>query len=259
MKIRGLKSMVLAVGIIGLSVALAAAQPTSSGPPAAGPSEQMSQHQMPGQMKAQKMHKRPGMMCPKGQEMGEMKHPPGPGMKPAGKRHSAMGPHRPEMGFIPFMAPLHRWMGALMAQGGPIALTSEQISRLDDLISSHLQSAIRGKAEIRALRVELKRLLRKDSLNMQSVEALLKKISQQELAIEIAGFAMYQRVLEVLTPEQRQTARDLIGKPFPAPWEEMSSPVSPRPTEKTAAHEPSGQSEPEREGGQPWQAQEGFR
>jgi Spy/CpxP family protein refolding chaperone len=253
MKSRGLKSIVPAIGILWMSLTVAAAQPGTSGPPSAGPSEQPSQQQMQGKMKAGKMqmmpmmkhdmHKMmPGMM---GRKMGETKRPAGPGMQ-----HPGMGPHRAGMDFSPFMAPFHRWIGSIMAHRGPIELTPKQINQLDDLISKHLQSAIRGHAEIRALQVELKRILRGDTVDMQSVEAILEKISRQELDLQLEGFRMYRSVLDALTPEQRQKARDLIGNLFPAPWEEMA---------KTASSGLPGDAELEQEEEQPAEGHDGHQ
>jgi Spy/CpxP family protein refolding chaperone len=253
MKVCGLKSIALTIGILVMSFPLAAAQPVTSAPPFAGPSEQTSQQQMQGKMKAGKMqmmpmmkhdmHKMmPGMM---GRKMDEMKRPAGPGMQ-----HPGMGPYRAGMDSGPFMASFHRWIGSLMAQRGPIELTSQQINQLDELVSKHLQSAIRGHAEIRALQVELKRVLRGDTVDMQSVEAILGKISRQELDLQVEGFRMYRSVLDALTPDQRQKARDLIGNPFPAPWEEM--------TEAASSGFP-GKTELEQEEEQPAEGHEGHQ
>jgi Spy/CpxP family protein refolding chaperone len=253
MKSRGLKIIVSAIGILSMFLAPAVAQQVPSGPPTARPSEQASQQQMQGKMKAGKMqmmpmmehdkHKMmPGMM---GQQMGEMKRPAGPGMQ-----HPGMGPHRAGMDFGPFMASFHRWIGSLMAQRGPIELTPQQINQVDDLISKHLQSAIRGHAEIRALQVELKRMLRGDTVDMQSVEAILGKISRQELELQVEGFKMYRSVLDALTSEQKKKARDLIGNPFPAPWEEMT---------KAASSGFPGKTELEQEEEQPTGAHEGHQ
>jgi hypothetical protein len=253
MKSRGLKIIVSAIGILSMFLAPAVAQQVPSGPPSARPSEQAPQQQMQGKMKAGKMqmmpmmehdmHKMmPGMM---GQQMGEMKRPAGPVMQ-----HPGMGPHRAGVEFGPFMASFHRWIGSLMAQSGPIELTFQQINQVDDLISKHLQSAIRGHAEIRALQVELKRMLRGDTVDMQSVEGILGKISRQELDLQVEGFRMYRSVLDALTSEQKQKARDLIGNPFPAPWEEMT---------KAASSGFPGKTELEQEEEQPTGAHEGHQ
>lgn len=221
MKRPGLKSSVAVIGILWISLAAASAQPVPSGPPAPNPSVQAPRQPTPGMMKLGKMpmmrhdmHRMmPEMM---GREMGETRSPAAPRFesRKAGRD------------FGPFTAPFHRWIACLMAQRGLLGLSSGQISELDDLISEHLQSAIRGQAEIRALQVELRRILRQDSVDMQSVEALLGKISKQELELQIEGFRMYRSVLDLLTTEQRQKARDLIGTPFPAPWEEMQRAAS---------------------------------
>jgi Spy/CpxP family protein refolding chaperone len=119
------------------------------------------------------------------------------------------------------MGPLHRWTGMLMAHRQAIGLTPEQLDKLDDLITKHVTYAIRNMAECRINRLDLGRELHKKTIDLKAVEDLLKKITAQELNLQMDGVKLYTQVLDLLTAEQRAKVDEIIGTPFAAPWEEM--------------------------------------
>jgi Spy/CpxP family protein refolding chaperone len=117
------------------------------------------------------------------------------------------------------MRPLHTWIGCLMAYSQEIGLLPDQVKQLDDVITDHLMSFIRKQAEVRALRVQLSHALRARSIDLQSVEAILKEIADQGSQLQMEGVRVYAQILELLTEEQESKAGEMIGTPFAPPWE----------------------------------------
>jgi hypothetical protein len=175
-----------------------------------------------------------GMPCPPRQQMMRgMKHgmmhrgvhhmmgEKGVGMGMPGMRGCRMHERCMGMAAQQIMAPFHRWLGKLTAHRQDIGLTSEQMDKLDAMVTEHLQFAIVKMAESRALQVQLRHLLRQEPLEMPAVENLLKQITEHDFNLQLEGVKLYNQVLQMLTDQQREKATELIGTPFPPPWENM--------------------------------------
>lgn len=133
------------------------------------------------------------------------------------------------------MGPFHEWMRCLMCRQPSLALTSGQKENLDEALTKHLMSAIRARAEARALQLDLKHGLRKQPLDLQAIETLVRKLTEQRFKLLMEGVKLYNEVLGILTADQRAKAEELIGSPFPPSWEEMP----PRPCPKSLLSGPS--------------------
>jgi hypothetical protein len=119
----------------------------------------------------------------------------------------------------------HRWFGALMSRKEEIQLSGEQLNQIDRAMTEHLQSAIRGQAESRALSEGLRYRLRQPQLDLPSVENELRQIMEQEIRMQMEGIGLYRTVHDILTPDQQARVAELIGSPFPPPWRGMVSGV----------------------------------
>jgi len=125
-------------------------------------------------------------------------------------------------GVYALMGPFHRWMGCLISHQACFNLTPDQLERMDDAVTRHLMSVIRNQAEARALQLDLKHALREEKIDLKIIEALVQKLTQQESDMLMEGIRLYTEVLNILTADQRMKVREIIGGPFPPPWEDMA-------------------------------------
>ncbi len=130
---------------------------------------------------------------------------------PHGKKQRAIGAYA-------IMGPFHEWMGCLMTERSILELRPDQMDQMDDLLTRHFMAAVRGRAEARALQMELKHALRKETVDLQAIEPLLRKITDQEFELLKEGIQLYKEVLGILTAGQREKVEEMIGSPFPPPW-----------------------------------------
>ena len=171
--------------------------------------------------------------------------------KEAGINKRAQYHQRGGIGAYALMGPFHEWMRCLMCRQASLDLTSGQKENLDDALTGHLMFAIRTRAEARALQLDLKHELRKQPLDLQAIETLVRKLTEQEFKLLIEGIKLYNEVLGILTVDQRAKVEELIGSPFPPFWEEMP----PRPCPRSLRSGPSksssekGVQEKQRHGG----------
>ena len=103
-----------------------------------------------------------------------------------------------------------------------IGLSDKQMDQIGQAVAEHTKSAIRNRAETRVLRVDLMNLLRNESLDLKSVNVLLKKRAELDVQLQMEGIDIYTKVLQMLDEKQGAMAKDMIGTPFSAPWNEMS-------------------------------------
>jgi hypothetical protein len=158
---------------------------------------------------------------PQQQAGGKMGRMTGGGMM-HGMGRGPMGMGACSGGIHEVMAPFHAWMGRLMKQSKAIGLSDKQMDQIGQAVAEHTKSAIRNRAETRVLRVDLMNLLRNESLDLKSVNVLLKKRAELDVQLQMEGIDIYTKVLQMLDEKQRAMAKDMIGTPFSAPWNEMS-------------------------------------
>jgi len=203
---------------------------------------------------------KPGMMAGGKRKCGMM-HGGKPGMMAGGKckcgmmhgGHGAkvgrMGSGHPGKGLGPrgmrgLMKPFHVWLGRLMVHRDVIGLNPEQLDQIDEATTAHLSAAVRRKAEVRALHIQLKRLLRQVPVDLAAADTLLKESADLKFQLQREGVRLYARVLEILTDPQKAKAADVIGSPFPTPWESMQMSVSPDTEADSDASSPSAEAAP---------------
>lgn len=141
------------------------------------------------------------------------------GMKGKGMMQGQKGMHKGrKMGMGGLMRPFHRWTRQLMAHQQDIGLSESQINQLDKMVTDHLKNAVRQKAEIKAQRMELKYILRNEPIDLQTSQDLLRSISTIQTDMQVEGLQLYNQVLQVFTPEQKEQIDNMIGSPFAPPW-----------------------------------------
>jgi hypothetical protein len=165
-------------------------------------------------------------MMPGGKCMcGMMRGGHGAMMGRMGAGHPGKGPG--PRGMHGLMKPFHVWLGRLMAHRADIGLNPEQLDLIDEATTAHLSAAVRGKAEVRALHIQLKRLLRKTPVDLAAADARLKESADLTYQLQREGVRLYARILEILTDAQKAQAAEVIGSPFPSPWESMQMTAPP--------------------------------
>lgn len=205
------------LSIMGLAVLLftanwAVAQSSHHGPSMASPDGGSKQH---------------GMKCPKGAHMmggghgGMMSGGMDGGKMDCGKKcpMKGGGMHAKGMHGNMLMRAFHGWTNRLMAHAGALGLNGEQIEKIDQLVTGHLAKAIRDQADVKARMVLLRKALRADAIDLDSVEKQLQENHATVQRMQMDGVRLYTQLLDMLTPEQRQKVFDTIGRPFPSPWD----------------------------------------
>jgi hypothetical protein len=134
-----------------------------------------------------------------------------------------------------------------MANAGALGLDSDQVEKIDEMITGHLATAIRDQAEVQAQMVTLRKALRAENIDLKNVEQQLQNIHGKARQLQVDGIRLYTRVLDTLTPGQRDKMRATIGTPFPPPWKKGSHGMTGStgmPMDEPA-DEPDGQDTPE--------------
>ena len=142
--------------------------------------------------------------------------------KEAGINKGAQYHQKGGIGAYALMRPFHQWMAGLMCRQGSLNLTAGQKEDLDNALTGHLKAAIRGRAEARALQIDLKYSLRKEPLDLPSIEKQVQKLTEQEASLMMEGIKLYKEVLGILNAAQRAQVEETIGSPFSPPWKDMS-------------------------------------
>jgi len=89
-------------------------------------------------------------------------------------------------------------------------LNEGQQNTVQTLLRTHAKEHIRLQAEIDSMRVDLRQLLRADTVDLQSVKAALQAIAAKEVDLHMAHFTLLHDIRQVLTPEQQKKFRSLL-------------------------------------------------
>ncbi|MGD9022772.1 MAG: periplasmic heavy metal sensor [Deltaproteobacteria bacterium] len=139
-------------------------------------------------------------MCGKGPCMMSMKGEPGPGH--GGKHPSSAS----------LMKILHRWGRDLFAQSDKLGLTEQQTGEIESILTSHVKAAIRKKADLKVLLIEIQELLVQEDVDLKEVKNKLKAMEALNTELTMEGIETLQKALAVLTPEQQKTVKGLFKK-----------------------------------------------
>jgi Spy/CpxP family protein refolding chaperone len=111
----------------------------------------------------------------------------------------------------------HRGMG-MAGHGGTIQhhlerlaqrleLTEEQRTQMWTLLSTHAKEAIRLKADIETLGLDLRQLLEAEPVNVPQVKQVLQAMAGKEADLRLVHITAMQEIGKALTPEQQQKLR----------------------------------------------------
>jgi hypothetical protein len=225
MKVQLMRTALASVFIVWASTAWSS-EKVASNQPDSGAATEMTSTSDSQKMSSEKggMKQKMHQMMGKGMDKPGKQQMTGPGGK---KKSDIVSPeekkrHRAYGGVYALMGPFHRWMGCLISHQTCFNLTPVQLERMDDAVTRHLMSVTRSQAEARALKLDLKHALRKEKIELNTVEGLVQKLTHQESDMLMEGIKLYTEVLNTLTADQRMKVREIIGGPFPPPWEDMA-------------------------------------
>jgi Spy/CpxP family protein refolding chaperone len=145
-----------------------------------------------------------------GDEDGPMSGMPGPPCGPMGARFGRGGPDGGMPG-PPGEGPGVERLADLLE--GPLALTSQQRSRLEDIRDRQLREDIRSEAEIRIARLDLERMIEGDAPDRAGIGAQIDRIAQMEAKLHKDRVGARLDARAVLTAEQLKKLRSLRGTP----------------------------------------------
>jgi Spy/CpxP family protein refolding chaperone len=108
--------------------------------------------------------------------------------------------------------------GGMMGPGGmmrrhmerlahQLELTDDQRMQVRTLLGNHAKEAIRLRADIGVMAVDLRQFLETDPVDLPKVKQLLQSIAGKEVDLRLAHITLMQEISKLLSPEQRQKFR----------------------------------------------------
>jgi hypothetical protein len=94
-----------------------------------------------------------------------------------------------------------------------LALTPEQVARLDALRTDFAREFIRREADIRVAELDLQTLLAAERLDMPKVEAKIRELATRQADLRIERLRTIDQGRAVLTAEQRTKLQAMLGGP----------------------------------------------
>ena len=88
-----------------------------------------------------------------------------------------------------------------------LELTDDQRMQVRTLFGNHSKEAIRLRADLGVMAVDLRQLLEADPVDLPKVKQLLQSIAGKEVDLRLAHITLMQEISKLLTPEQRQKFR----------------------------------------------------
>ena len=91
-----------------------------------------------------------------------------------------------------------------------LGLDEQQRADIRKIKSRVMKDTIREKADLEVVRIDVRDILAKDQVDMNAVEAALKKIASLQTDIRLSHIKAMQEIKAKLTPEQRKKFRELL-------------------------------------------------
>jgi len=108
-----------------------------------------------------------------------------------------------EMG--PGMMGEHQILEKLMS----IGLDEKQKDAVKEIVRKTMKETIKKRADLDIARIDLRDLLDKDSVNMKTVESILKQIASLETDIHLSRIKAHEEIKSKLTPDQRKKLKEM--------------------------------------------------
>lgn len=101
---------------------------------------------------------------------------------------------------------MHRHMERLAQQ---LELTDDQRAQVRTLLANHAKEAIRLRADIGVMGVDVRQLVEADPVDLPKAKQLVQSIAGKEADLRVAHLTLMQEISKLLTPEQRQKFRTM--------------------------------------------------
>ena len=131
----------------------------------------------------------------------------GSGMMPMMGRCGSERMHSRSMGL---MGMLHQWGRHFFVQKDQLGLTEDQLDEIESILTSHIKYAIRKKADLKVLLIEIQEVLVKEKIELKAVEKKLKAMEALNTEMAMEGVRTLKKALAVLTPEQQKKIRSFF-------------------------------------------------
>jgi Spy/CpxP family protein refolding chaperone len=116
-----------------------------------------------------------------------------------------------------------RGMMAMMGMGGmggmvqhhlerlvqQLTLTDAQQAQVRTLLNNHARDAIRLRADIGVMAIDVRQLLETEPIDLPRVKQLLQTMASREADLHFAHITLMQEISKLLTPEQQQKFRSM--------------------------------------------------
>ena len=131
----------------------------------------------------------------------------GPGTMPmmGGHGHGAKHPSSTSLTKM-----LHQWGRLFFVQKDQLGLTEEQLDEIESILTSHIKDAIRKKADLKVLLIEIQEVLVEENIDLKAVGKKLKAMEALNTEMAMEGVRTLKKALAVLTPEQQKKIRRLF-------------------------------------------------
>jgi Spy/CpxP family protein refolding chaperone len=107
----------------------------------------------------------------------------------------------PPRGMMGMGGMMRRHLARLAHQLG---LTDDQRAQVRTLLATHAKEAIRLRADMGVMTVDLRQLMEADPVDLPTVKQLVQSIAGTEADLRLAHMTLMQEISKLLTPEQRQ-------------------------------------------------------
>ena len=112
-----------------------------------------------------------------------------------------------------FDRPQNRILGVLQANKDELNITDEQMERVQNIVFSFKEKAVKRTNENRLNRLELQKLMQdREHVDYDEIEAILAKTASIRNELFIDGLKLREEISNVLTPEQRETLKAIAGE-----------------------------------------------
>jgi Spy/CpxP family protein refolding chaperone len=107
---------------------------------------------------------------------------------------------------------VHRWEKYLIARRTELGLQDSQMDRIESMLETHRKYLIRTGADLRILRMEIRRLLVEEKIDLPGVEEKVKAMDHLAAGRIMETVRTFEKILAVLTPEQQKKANAFFRK-----------------------------------------------
>jgi Spy/CpxP family protein refolding chaperone len=120
-----------------------------------------------------------------------------------------------KMGKFGLLETIRQWEDYFWVEHVKLGLTQDQLNRILSILGDQKQFRVRKESEQRILLIGIEKALLDEKVDLAAVEEKVKAIESLDTEIIMNAARSFERVLEVLSPEQRKTAKTFFQASIP--------------------------------------------